>query len=198
MPTISLYHSTDTSAAQDRYIRVLHMRNQTVRARETTSNAPGLRRISAQTVRNRLRENGLRARRPYFVAVLRRRHRLARVRWWNRVRDWDLQIWGWVWFSDESRFMLQKRYGCTQTPEWEVRKELRPWDQQFRRRKCDDVGCHIIRRKTQLVHIHGNLNAARHIDEVLKPHTLPAMDLRREVFQHDNARSHTLVLLLTF
>jgi hypothetical protein len=66
-------------------------------------------------------------------------------------------------------------------PEWEVRKELRPWDQQFRRRKCDDVGCHIIRRKTQLVHIHGNLNAARHIDEVLKPHTLPAMDLRREV-----------------
>ena len=35
------------------------MRNRTVTAKETASNVPGLRRISAQTVRNRLRENGL-------------------------------------------------------------------------------------------------------------------------------------------
>ena len=82
-----------TSAAQYCYIRVLHLRNQTVTARETTSNVPGLRRISAQTVRNRLRENGLRARRPYFGAVLRRRYRLARVQWCNRVRGWELQNW---------------------------------------------------------------------------------------------------------
>ena len=73
----------------------------------------GLRRISAQTVRNGLRENGLHARRPYFGAVLRRRHRLPRVWWCNRVRGWDLQNWRWVWFSDESRSMLQKRDGCT-------------------------------------------------------------------------------------
>ena len=78
-------------------------------ARETTSNAPGLRRISAQTVRNDLRENGLRVRRPYFGAVLRRQHRIARVRWCNRVSGWNLQN----WFSDESRFMLQKRDGRT-------------------------------------------------------------------------------------
>jgi hypothetical protein len=45
--------------------------------------------------------------------------------------------------------------------------------------------------KNQLVHIHGNLNAVRHRDEVLTPHMLPAMDLCREVFQHDNARPHT-------
>ena len=79
-----------TSAAEDRYIRVLHMRNRTVTARATASNVPGLRRISAQTVRNRLHENGLCARRPYFGAVLRRRHRLARVRWCYRVSGWDL------------------------------------------------------------------------------------------------------------
>ena len=63
--------------------------------------------------RKRLRENGLRARRPYFGAVLRRRHRLARVRWCNRVRDCDLQNWRRVWLSDEWRFMLQKRNGST-------------------------------------------------------------------------------------
>ena len=103
-----------TSAADDRYIRVLHMRNRTVTARATSSNVPGLRRISAQTVRNRLRENGLCARRPYFGAVLRRRHRLARVRWCYRVSGWDLQNWRRVLLSDESRFMLQKTcvYRC--------------------------------------------------------------------------------------
>jgi hypothetical protein len=59
--------------------RVLHIRNRTMTARETASNVPGLRRISAQTVRNRLRENGLRAGRPYLSAILRRRHRYYTV-----------------------------------------------------------------------------------------------------------------------
>ena len=64
--------------------------------------------MSAQTVRNRLSENGLHARRTYFGTVLRCQHQLARVRWCNRVRGCDLQNWRRVWFSDESRFMLQK------------------------------------------------------------------------------------------
>jgi len=41
------------------------------------------------------------------------------------------------------------------------------------------------------MHIHGNLNDARYRDEVLTPHMLPTMNLRREVFQHDNALLHT-------
>jgi hypothetical protein len=45
--------------------------------------------------------------------------------------------------------------------------------------------------KTQLVHIPSNFSAARYRDEVLTPHMLPAMNLRREVFQHDNARPYT-------
>jgi hypothetical protein len=53
------------------------------------------------------------------------------------------------------------------------------------------VGCHILRRITLLVLTHGNLSAARYRDEVLTPHMLTAMNLRREVFQHDNARLHT-------
>ena len=46
-------------------------------------------------------------------------------------------------------------------------------------------------RKTQLMNIPGNLSAAPYRDEVLTPHMLPAMNLRRDVFQHDNARPHT-------
>jgi hypothetical protein len=45
--------------------------------------------------------------------------------------------------------------------------------------------------KTQLVHIPGNLSATRYRDEVLTQHMLPAMNLRRDVFQHDNTRPHT-------
>ena len=52
-------------------------------------------------------------------------------------------------------------------------------------------GAIIYARKTQLVHISGNLSAARYRDEVLTPHMLPAMNLRRDVFQHDKARPHT-------
>ena len=46
-------------------------------------------------------------------------------------------------------------------------------------------------RKIQLVHIPGNLNATRYIDEVLTPHMLPAMNLRMVVFHHDSARPQT-------
>ena len=69
-----------TSAAQNRYIRVLHLRNRSVTARETA----GLRRISTQSEIISMKT-------AYFGAVLRRQHRLPRVRWCNRVRGWDLQ-----------------------------------------------------------------------------------------------------------
>ena len=46
-------------------------------------------------------------------------------------------------------------------------------------------------RKIQLMHLPGNLSAAPYRDEVLTPHMLYAKNLRREVFQHDNARPHT-------
>ena len=137
--------STDTSSAHYCYIRVLHLRNRMVTARETSSNIPGLRRIPAQTVRNRLHENGYaHTRRSYFAAVLRRRHRLARVQWCNSVRGWDLQNWRQVWFSDKSRFMLQTRDGCIRV--FKRRNEMFA-GRQFWRRKCEDMGCHILRPK---------------------------------------------------
>ena len=47
-------------------------------------------------------------------------------------------------------------------------------------------------RETQLVHIPGNLMATRYRNEVLTPHMLSAMNFRRDVFQPDNARTHTV------
>jgi transposase len=66
---------------QDRYIRVFRLRNRTVAASTTAAGIPGLRRISSQTVRNRLRQHDIRPRRLYFRAVLTPLHRRERVRW---------------------------------------------------------------------------------------------------------------------
>ncbi|XP_067678599.1 uncharacterized protein [Haliotis asinina] len=55
-----------TNRAQDRYIRLHLLHHRTATATSTAINIPGLHQVSAQTVKNRLREAGLRARRPYF------------------------------------------------------------------------------------------------------------------------------------
>ena len=66
---------------QHRYIMNTHLRNRFQTATATAADTPGLRnnRISAQTVRNRLRENSLHARRTYVACVLTQRHRQNRL-----------------------------------------------------------------------------------------------------------------------
>ena len=46
-------------------------------------------------------------------------------------------------------------------------------------------------RKTDLVHVPGNLTAVRYRDEILQPHLMHVIDRQRELFQQDNARPHT-------
>jgi transposase len=55
-----------TSQHQDRHLRIIHLRDLMKTAEDTAHRIPGLAnvRISGQTVRRRLRESGLRARRP--------------------------------------------------------------------------------------------------------------------------------------
>ncbi|GFV51137.1 HTH_Tnp_Tc3_2 domain-containing protein [Trichonephila clavipes] len=88
--------------------------NLTVR-RNRTENATKLqrqlllatgRRVSSQTVRNRLHEGGLYARRPMVCIPLTPRHRAARRRWAAEHRDWEQHDWSQVLFTDESRFSL--------------------------------------------------------------------------------------------
>ncbi|KAK7501585.1 hypothetical protein BaRGS_00007016 [Batillaria attramentaria] len=63
--------------------------------------------VSDQTVRNRLRANNLRARRPAVRPPLLQRHRAARRDWCTRHVRWRRAQWSLVLFSDESRFTLQ-------------------------------------------------------------------------------------------
>ena len=68
-----------TSQRQDRAIRLAHLRNRHLTATETAVNTVGShnRRIHPKTVRNRLREFGLRARRPNVGLPLNRARRAS-------------------------------------------------------------------------------------------------------------------------
>ena len=46
-------------------------------------------------------------------------------------------------------------------------------------------------RKTDLVHVPGNLTAVRYINEILQPHLMHVIDQQRELLPQDNARPHT-------
>ncbi|GFT17092.1 transposable element Tcb2 transposase [Trichonephila clavipes] len=65
------------------------------------------RRVSNQTVRNRLHEEGLYALMPMVCIPLTPRHRAARRKWAAEHRDWEQHDWSQVLFTDESRFSLE-------------------------------------------------------------------------------------------
>uniref|UniRef100_A0AAZ3PKI5 Transposase Tc1-like domain-containing protein n=1 Tax=Oncorhynchus tshawytscha TaxID=74940 RepID=A0AAZ3PKI5_ONCTS len=64
--------------------------------------------ISAQTVRNRLREAGLRACRPVVRQDLTRHHRKQSCLWAQTHHRWTRHDWQKVLFTDESWFCLTR------------------------------------------------------------------------------------------
>ena len=99
----------ETTLRQDRHITLIHLRNRFVTAVDTARRTPGIRnnRISDQTVRNRLRQSGLRSRRPLKGMELKRRHSIARLQWARARLRWRQNTWQNIMFSDESKFNLK-------------------------------------------------------------------------------------------
>ena len=98
-----------TTVRQDRHIRTSHLRNRFQTAVATTVITLGRmnNRISAQTVRNRLAERGIKCMRPYHGQVLTRRHRRERMKWVRQRQRWTRHQRNFILFTDESRFCLQ-------------------------------------------------------------------------------------------
>ena len=82
-----------TTPRHDRFIRLCHLRNRFETPSHTASVIPGMRRISPRTVRRRLAEAGLRARRPYRGPMLTQRHRQQRLEWSRRHLRWTIRDW---------------------------------------------------------------------------------------------------------
>ncbi len=102
-----------TTPAQDLHIQHLHLQDRLRPATRTAAATISLNNqiISAQTVRNRLREAHLHAHRPHRgldLTAVRRRNRLE---WANAHIRWRLALWRGVLFTDESRFSLYRTDG---------------------------------------------------------------------------------------
>jgi transposase len=102
-----------TTDQQDRHIRLQHLRKRFKTAASTARETPGRHnpRISSATVRRRLRENGLRTRRPFRGPLLTPRHRQQCLAWVKTHLQWTRQRWQEVLFSDESRFCISNADG---------------------------------------------------------------------------------------
>ncbi|GBN94781.1 hypothetical protein AVEN_93359-1, partial [Araneus ventricosus] len=68
-------------------------------------------RVSRVTVSKRLHETGLFARRPAVCVPLTSTNRRIRLVWCREHRDWSMDQWTTVLFTDESRFSLNT-YSC--------------------------------------------------------------------------------------
>ena len=108
-----------TTPSQDRYIRLQHLRERFRTASATASETIGIhnRRISNDTIRRRLRNVGLVARRPYKGPVLTAALRRKSFRWCRHYLNVGHNSSGWsqVLFTDESRFWLSLADGRQRT-----------------------------------------------------------------------------------
>jgi len=161
--------------------------------------------INAATVRRRLRDVGLRCRRPKKGYILTQRHKAGRLAWARVHQRWTRRQWGSVLFSDESKFNVQNCDGRVRV--------YRPNGERFldkHVKKCNrgaggsvHVWAGISQfHRTDLVILNRNVNARAYIDDVLRPVALPF--LRRHFgaggfnFQQDNAPAHTARLTTQF
>ena len=196
-----------TSRQDDTFIRVTALRNRFKTANDLNvdlQNArnPGRRRVSNQTIRRRLHERGIRARRPVVKQKLTAVHKVRRLQWSRAHAVWRLAQWTNVLFSDEVRLCLCHIDGRRRV--WRRRGEEH--EEQCVQQKTAFGGGSImfwagisVTGKTQLVRINGNLNAQRYINEVLNPHVIPFAQQAGPnfIFQQDNARPHTANVVTT-
>ena len=194
-----------TTQREDRFIL-----RQALQARSTTANTiRGQLRvtthtnISAQTVRNRLHDANLHARRPLVRPRLTPQHRAARLAWSAHHLRWNRQQWARVLFSDESRFSLEHNDG-------RVRVWRRPGERlvpgAVRERTAYRGGSVMVwggiseHHRTPLYHVHGNMNAQVYRDQILAPLVVPTLQQigPNAILQDDNATPHRARLVDTF
>ncbi|GFT87115.1 transposable element Tcb1 transposase [Trichonephila clavipes] len=147
--------------------------------------------VSARTIRRRLQQSGLTARRPLLRPPLTQNHRRLHHQWCDERRMWVAE-WNEVVFTDESRICLQHHDG-----------RIRVWRHRGERmlNSCvmhhhtgpapgimvwGGIGYHS---RTPLVRIAGTLNNRCYMSEVLEPVVLPYLQgWATAIFQQDNRR----------
>ncbi|GFS60955.1 transposable element Tcb1 transposase [Trichonephila clavipes] len=146
--------------------------------------------VSACTIRRRLQQSGLSARRPLLGLPLTQNHRRLRRQWCDERRMWAAE-WNEFVFTDVSRICLQHHNGRIRV--WRHRGERmlnscvmhRPTGPAPDIMVWGGIGYHS---STPLVRIAGTLNSQRYISNVLEPVVLPYLQgLITAIFQQDIA-----------
>ncbi|GFW29240.1 transposable element Tcb1 transposase [Trichonephila clavipes] len=128
-----------------------------------------VRTVSARTIRRRLQQSGLCARRPLLGLSLKQNHRRLCRQWCDERRMWVAE-WKAVVFTDESRICLQHYDGRIR-----VRRH-------FGERMLNQL---------RYAPPHWSYIGQRYISEVLESVVLPHLQgLTTAIFQQDNARPH--------
>lgn len=157
--------------------------------------------VSARTIRRRLQQSGLSARRPLLRLPLTQNHRRLRRQWCDERRMWTAE-WNEIVFTDESRFCLQHHDGRIRV--WRHRGERMLNSCVMHRHTGPAPGIMVwggigYHSRTPLVRIAGTLNSQRYISEVLEPVVLPYLQgLPTAIFQQDNARPHVARIVQGF
>lgn len=190
-----------TSRRQDRQIVLTHLRDRFTVPANTARNTIGLGgcRISADTVRRRLRVSGIQCRRSYIGAKLTPNHRARRLNWARNHRRWRLAQWRNVLFTDEARFCVdsndrrdhvyrrrRERFAdaCVRQRDRWGGVSTMVWGGVHSSGKTDIVFFKTARGR--------GLNAQSYVVNVLRPVVLPYVRARPGmILQQDNARPHT-------
>ncbi len=192
-----------TTPAQDLHIQHLHLQDHLRPATRTAAATISLHnhRISAQTVRNPLREAHLHARRPHrglYLTAVRCRNQLE---WANAHIRWRLALWRGALFTDESWFSLYRADGRQRV--WrhvgERFVDVNVVEQVAQGGGGVMVWAGICYGQRKQVHfIDGILNAQRYRDEILRPIVVPFIHDHHLMLQHDNARLHVARICTQF
>ncbi|GFW84835.1 transposable element Tcb1 transposase [Trichonephila clavipes] len=157
--------------------------------------------VSASTIRRRLQQSGLSARRPLLCRFLTQNHRRLRCQWRDE-RRMKAAEWNEIVFNGESRICLHHHDGPIRV--WKHRGERLLNSCVVHRHTVPapaikvwvGIGYHS---RTPLVRIVCTLNSQRYMSEVLEPVVLPYFQgLATAIFQQDIARRHVARIVQRF
>lgn len=187
-----------TSVRDDRFIVLEILRNRFLTAVEIRRRLQIIRgiNVSERTVRRRMEEVNLKARRPARGPELLRQHRVARLRFAREHADWTYEQWARVLFTDECRIALR-------APDGRERVWRRRGERFLPITTSQTVSYHggsimiwgglSSEARTELVIVDNRLNAARYVEEILQDHVQPYSGFighDQFILMHDNARPH--------